>query len=343
MSSPDGPNATDRAAPILVEELRIGSLDGPCDAFGQAFSLAVDDAGRTYVADLQANEIHVFSAQGECIRKIGRAGEGPGEFGMLAGIAWQPPGYLWAMDALRNRLTVFDSVGSPLETHRVGDGRSASLPWLMWVDAESAFHWWHPGRKTITKYGIGPELVPLDSMTIPSVRRVDGNVYERRVREGVTEVYGMPHSPKIRFTVDRDGQIWLVNTSSFDLHETTYAGDTLRTVRLRRTPPPLEGRERDSLATATGIARYKLPESKLFLASIHVAADGWIWVEPLEKPTRVWDVFDERGYYLGPVVPPVPIETKPFPVFGEGTVTAVTEDELGIQYIVRLRVVRPRP
>ena len=115
------------------------------------------------------------------------------------------------------------------------------------------------------------------------------------------------------------------------------------TVRLRRSPPPLEGRERDSLATATGIAKHKLPESKLFLASIHVAADGWIWVDPLEKPTRVWDVFDERGHYLGPVVPPVPIETKPFPVFGAGTVTAVTEDELGIQYIVRLRVVRPRP
>ena len=56
MSSPDGPNATDRAAPILVEEMRIGSLDGPCDAFGRAFSLAVDDAWRTGFPDLTVFE-----------------------------------------------------------------------------------------------------------------------------------------------------------------------------------------------------------------------------------------------------------------------------------------------
>lgn len=64
-------------------------------------------------------------------------------------------------------------------------------------------------------------------------------------------------------------------------------------------------------------------------------------MEPLDQPTRAWDVFDERGHYLGPMVPPVPIKTEPFPVFGAGTVTGVTEDELGVQYIVRLRVILP--
>ena len=95
--------------PLLVEELRIGSVNGTCDAFGQAFSVTVDDAGRIYMADFQANEIRVFDAQGECIRTFGREGEGPGEFRMLAGIAWQPPGLLWAMDAISYRLTAFDS------------------------------------------------------------------------------------------------------------------------------------------------------------------------------------------------------------------------------------------
>ncbi len=259
---------------------------------------------------------------------------------MLAGIAWQPPGYLWAIDALSSKMTVFDSLGVPLATHRVGDGRSAGLPWPMWVDFQGNLHLWASGRNAITKFGSGPELVPLDSVSIPALPRAGGNVSERRVREGVTTIVGIPHSPSISFTIDREGQLWLVNTSSFDLHETTYAGDTLRTVQLRRTPSPLVGRERDSIAAATAVPSHRLPRSKLMLEKIHVAADGWVWVEPRETPTRAWDVFDERGYYLGPVIPPVPIETKPFPIFGAGSITAVTEDELGVQYIVRLVLTR---
>ena len=340
VSSPDEPGVAGREPPKLVEDLRIGSLDGPCDAFGKLYSLAVDQAGRIYAADQLTGEVKVFSPTGDCIRTFGGRGEGPGEFAMLAGVAWQPPGFLWAIDAMGSRMTVFDSLGVPLATHRVGDGRSAGLPWPMWVDGHGDLHHWDPGSRTITKFGTGPELVPLDSTSLPSLPRVAGNVSERWVREGVMVTYGIPHSPRIRFTVDRDGQVWLVTTSSFDLHETTYAGDTLRTVQLRRSPVPLEGRERDSIASARGIASNRLPNSKLLMERIHVAADGWIWVEPREKPTRAWDVFDERGYYLGPVVPPVPIETEPFPVFGAGSVTAVTEDELGVQYIVRLVLTR---
>ena len=335
VSSPDEPLAG-RAPPMLVEEMRIGSMDGPCDAFGGAFSIAIDDAGRIYVADQMSSEVKVFSPAGHCIRAFGGRGEGPGEFDMLAGIAWQPPGYLWAIDALSSRMTVFDSLGVPLATHRVGDGRSAGLPWPMWVDIQGNLHLWDPGQNAITKFGSGPELVPLDSVSIPAPPRAGGKVYERRVHEGVTAIVGIPHSPSIRFTIDREGHLWLVNTSSFDLHETAYGGDTLRTVQLRRTPSPLAGRERDSTAATVGMPSRRLPKNKLMLETIHVAADGWIWVEPREAPTRAWDVFDERGYYLGPVIPPVPIETKPFPIFGAGSITAVTEDELGVQYIVRL-------
>ncbi len=111
-------------------------------------------------------------------------------------------------------------------------------------------------------------------------------------------------------------------------------------MRLERPPPPLEGRERDSIATARGIPARRLPEHKRVLQRFPVGADGWIWVERGERPIRQWDVFDEGGRYLGSVVPPVPIEDEPFPLFGAGTVTAVTADEWGVQYVVRLRVVR---
>ena len=40
VSNPDSPQTGPRGVPTLVEELRIGSLDGTCDAFGDVASLA---------------------------------------------------------------------------------------------------------------------------------------------------------------------------------------------------------------------------------------------------------------------------------------------------------------
>ena len=169
VSNPDSPHAGPEGVPTLVEVLRIASIAGVCDSFGDVFSLAVDGDGRIYVADRQANEIRVFSARGECVGTFGRSGEGPGEFGMVAGIAWQPPGYLWAIDALRNRATVFDSLGTVLATHPLQLGRAASLPWRLWVDDGGSLHFWSPGFRRIVEYGTGPGLDSLAGVPQPTV------------------------------------------------------------------------------------------------------------------------------------------------------------------------------
>ena len=333
VTSPDVPILRDGELPLLVEELRIGSLNGACDAFGQVFSLAVDHAGRIYVADLQADEIRVFDARGECVRTFGREGEGPGEFRMLAGIAWQPPGLLWAMDAISYRLTAFDSAGSVLATHSLGPSASASLPWSLTVDAEGALHWSNPAENHVVKFGMGHQLIPLDTARVPRLRAkmvttMDGNL---------TVLSPVPESPWIEWAVDREGHLWLANTSVFEMHETTYGGDTVRTVRLDRPPFRLEGRERDSIAAAHDVAASALPRYKTLFGGFRVDANGWIWVTRDVTPKHVWDVFDEMGRYIGPIESPIPIRNSPFPVFGAGTVTAVAEDELGVQYVVRLR------
>ncbi|MCY3599142.1 MAG: 6-bladed beta-propeller [Gemmatimonadetes bacterium] len=327
-------------APSLVEELRVGSLDDDCSAFGDVYSLAVDDAGRIYAADAQTNEIRMFSREGECLRMFGGAGDGPGEFAMLAGIAWREPGYVWGLDALRNRLTVFDTLGVALETHSLGRSMGASLPWPMWVDEGGGLHIWNPGERRIDRYAPGSGLTAVDAFPIPEVER---EYYASTFREAGLRMSArspIPHSPDIEFTVDRDGEVWLANEATFDLHEITYAGDTLRTVTLRRPAPRLEGRERDSLAVATGLDEARLPQRKPALEEIDVGADGWIWVDTGERPIRAWEVFDPQGIYRGKLVSPVPIEPEPFPIFGAGTITAVTKGALDVQYVVRLRVVR---
>lgn len=338
VSNPDYPSTGEQAAPMLVEVLRIGSIDGTCDAFGDVVSLAVDGDGRIHVADRQANEIRVFSPQGKCIRTLGRSGQGPGEFSWLAGITWQPPGYLWAIDAIRDRLTVFDSLGSVLATHPLRLGRAASLPWPLWVDDARNLHLWMPASRTVVKYGVGPGLDSLASFQVPDIPR---EMYTQQIG-GITAQSPIPYSPSIRWTVSTAGNVWLADNSVFALHETTYGGDTLRTFALDRRAPRLERRERDSIAEATGIAARRLPARKSALVGIRSSPDGWVWVDTERGVIRGWDVFDERGRYLGRAVPPVPIEKEPFPVFGAGTVTAVTLGELEEPYVVQLRVVRGR-
>ena len=50
--------------------------------------------------------------------------------------------------------------------------------------------------------------------------------------------------------------------------------------------------------------------------------------------------FDERGYYVGRVASPVPVEKEPYPLFGADRVTGVTLGEFDVPYIVQLRIVR---
>ncbi len=324
----------------LVEELRIGSVDGSCDAFGSVVSMTEDESGRIYVADFRNAEITIFTPTGECLRSFGGKGEGPGEFAMLSGIAWQPPGFLWAKDPLNDRLTVFDSAGAVLATHTLEPSLSASIPWRGWVDRQGRLHDFVLSRDVHVRYGTGPDLVVLDTFPVPETPMPEPPTYTQ-TSGSIAMMSRLPHSPDSRWAANHDGNIWRARTDVFELHETTYDGDTLRTVRLGRRPERLEGRERDSIADVTGVRASRLPETKEVLGGIYAGADGWTWVSRVSVdrgPVEVFDVFDDGGRYLGPVSSAVAIDLGTKPVFGRGTVLAVTEDELGVQYIVRLRI-----
>ncbi|MDE2985273.1 MAG: 6-bladed beta-propeller [Gemmatimonadota bacterium] len=342
VSNPDFAQVGPEGVPTLVEVLRIGSLDDTCDAFGRIMSLAVDGDGRIYVDDSQANEIRVFSPEGECVRTFGRSGEGPGEFRLLAGIVWQPPGFLWTIDSIAERFTVFDSLGTVLATHPVRLGPAASHPWRMWVDGGGSLHFWLLGFDRIVNYGTGPGLDSLESVPEPE-EIPTREAYTEQLAAGGSRISvqrGIPYLPHILWTMNPSGNMWQANSSAFAIHETTYGGDTLRTVRLDREAPRLEGRERDSIADAIGIAARRLPERKRALEDIRTGPDGWVWIETEQGATLAWEVFDARGYYVGRVASPVPIEKKPFPVFGADRVTGVTLGEFDEPYVVQLRIVR---
>ena len=58
-----------------------------------------------------------------------------------------------------------------------------------------------------------------------------------------------------------------------------------------------------------------------------------VWREPLR-----YDIFEPDGTYLGAVAPPDGFEYNKAPVFDGDHVWAVTQDELGVERVVRYRI-----
>lgn len=73
----------------LQEDLRTGSVDDGPYALVSIRALAISPRTGSIFLGLGPDEIRVFSAEGEYLRNISRAGEGPGELVGLAGLGWQ--------------------------------------------------------------------------------------------------------------------------------------------------------------------------------------------------------------------------------------------------------------
>lgn len=139
--------------------------------------------------------------------------------------------------------------------------------------------------------------------------------------------------------------LWTVDTralrfSAFDAQgrflRTHPHGRDMRTIELRRPARGLSRRERDSIAAANGLSPRRIPRKRPIIGRQRIGTDGWLWV-PVEG-VSTWEVFDDFGRHMGRATSPVPLALPPDIVVGDGTITGVTNDELGVQYVVRLQL-----
>lgn len=99
-------------APRLIEELRIGTLDGDeAYTFGELSDVAVSPDGTIWVADKLAQAIRRYDQAGKHIGSIGRGGEGPGEFNYIAGLERLPDGRFAVWDPGLLRFSLFSGDG----------------------------------------------------------------------------------------------------------------------------------------------------------------------------------------------------------------------------------------
>lgn len=365
--------------PALVEELRIGALDGPPEiTFGGIASLAVDPAGRIHVVDAQAKTVRVFAPNGAYLRSIGREGQGPGELRRPHGIAFLPDGRLLVRDFDNARINVYTEAGEFLDSWPIPGGFSPSHPLqidtaghtytLVIVDRLESMDW----RLGLLHFDASGTIV--DTLRVPdweydppyltAIRRADG----RQV--GFS-----------RYTVPFTGtETWAFSPLGYFVGgvSTRYAIDLYSrdqpVLRIERTVRPVavlpeERADRERVVTAAQRRaepgwRWNgppIPELKPPFRSVRVDDDGRIWVDLYQRgrlrndAAEIPDVEEDgsaRSRWTQPLVYDIYepdgrfLGTVRLPdrfdlhVARGDLVWGVIRDEYEVEYVVRYRLTR---
>jgi hypothetical protein len=114
---------------VQVEFGRDGASGG--DSFGRVRGLALDSAGRIFVADELNHEIRVFSGEGRLLFRFGGRGSGPGELLLPCCLAWSPEHVLWVRDSGNGRFNLYHVGESGAEYVRSVETAAGSGPFVV--------------------------------------------------------------------------------------------------------------------------------------------------------------------------------------------------------------------
>lgn len=116
------------------------------DTYGPG-ALAVDSAGRQYVADTGGNRILVFDPDGGLIQTRGSAGSEPGYLKQPMALAFGPDGSLYVADWENARIAHWDATRQP-----TGGWNTQFRPWGVAVDARGRVYVPDPNTRRVLVY-----------------------------------------------------------------------------------------------------------------------------------------------------------------------------------------------
>lgn len=102
----------------LVEELRIGAVDGGPEALTDISAFVVLDDGSMLVGQSSEGMVKVFDRAGEFVNSFGGSGAGPGEFQSITGLGYSGD-TVWVSDVRQARITRFTRDGGLIGVRRV--------------------------------------------------------------------------------------------------------------------------------------------------------------------------------------------------------------------------------
>jgi len=329
-------------------ELRIGALGGAY-AFGSVEAVTADRYGRVYVLESDMHRARVFDRDGRLRHTLGREGHGPGELDSPVGLAWESDTLLWIIDPGNNRASVFCSNGAYVGD-RLLPSAFALAPWPGRFDRSGNLLHYAPAKSgdefayVMVKYD--SQMVPLDTI-IPPTPPAPIEVFETRTeRYGVVRA-SVPFAPKLIWRLDSGAKVWWSWTANFAIY--TGADAATPIITSSHSGPRVTGADR--AAAIEGLRRFRqvggrvdqsrIPDKKPALRTFFLDDEDQVWVMPElpnEQTGRRLDWFDGDGKHLGSVALPIRLSSAPPPVMRGGRLYGVEHDELGVPYVVVIRV-----
>ena len=95
----------------MTVEMRIAPAPDDTSLFSEVGEVEVDAANRVWLFDYQGNRLFIFDSTGALVRRIGRQGQGPGEFASGSGLVSLPDTGAAIWDARNARISFFTSTG----------------------------------------------------------------------------------------------------------------------------------------------------------------------------------------------------------------------------------------
>lgn len=334
--SVDGPPAWGEPV-ALVEELRLGSLEGvEHETFGRVGGVVGMMDGTTVVADLQVPTIYVFAADGSFERRLGRDGEGPGEYSRINALASPGDGLVAVQDVRGGKVIVFSVTGEVVLEFSMYTGlNSVSETFL--TDLEGRFYARaivHDPANPVLPFDESPPVAWIrydsDGALLDSVRAPDedpvGPVYTVITPDGPR----YPYTVETVSTIGPTGSIVWARNDRYAIHWSLADG---RVVQLARNGRPMAVSDGERLQFETISSYFErrndsrhdpVPRTKPMVRGIRADRAGRLWVERYTDPYRYeysaeevearagrpliewreaqsFDVYERRGRFLGTV------------------------------------------
>lgn len=312
----------------MEEDLSIGETAGKEEyMFSRISGISVDREERIYVLDYTEAKIKVFNNNGDCLRTIGRKGQGPGEMVSPFSICISKKNEIVVQDLNNHQILYFSLDGENL--------KSISTAELIMVDSAidsknniiGIVSTTGPEKQIIELKKFDSDLSPrysFYSLSLPS-RSPAFNPFKPELCWSLTEedyvICGYPENYELKI-FDPEGKLIRKILKAYEQIEITQ--DEIE--RVKKTLP--------------GPMRLDIPRYHSAYRDLSVDEEGRCYVRTWEKTDDTkeyfYDIFNSEGIYIAKV--PIKVNLDRNSVWKKTKLYTIEEDNQGFQIVKRYKV-----
>ena len=315
----------------LEEQYSVGVATGNPDLeFGYISGLDVGLDGSVYLLDRQARQIRVLDSTGQARPGIAGPGNGPGELGPgTSSLVIGPGDTLVVPDPLARLFHMFLPSGQSLGDLPFHQGNGIAVSWAGAPSGGFTYRFFSPQWDGLLHYASlenPPDTVLRFEYPAP-VAEVSGDP-----RAGTLHMTANPLTAMPAWALFADGRIAAGTTDAYRISIYRSDGTLERVITGPRDRRPITAADEESIHAlmsrqqeARGVPQQirdaislALPDSFPAFASFAAGPEETLWVQQIAVPedmdpaglgetsyallgSKVWDIFNREGRYLGPI------------------------------------------